>query len=264
MYLERQLKQIKTIAILSGKAIIDIYNSSNYSTQKKSDNSPLTEADLASNKIIVEEIKKYFPEHGILSEEIKDNKERLEKESVWIIDPLDGTKEFISRNGEFTVNIALVYKGRPVLGVIYVPVKQELYYAIKGEGAFFEKNGKKQRINVSDKTKKLNLVKSRSHASEKLQKIIDKNDFGDIKTAGSSLKGCLVAKAEADVYYRLGPINEWDICAMDIIVNEAGGKMTDLKGSKILYNKKDTLIRGFLVSNNKIHDKLLQKVKEID
>ncbi len=149
-----------------------------------------------------------------------------------------------------------------MLRAIYAPAKDMLFYDEKNKDAYFEHEGRKQRISVSkrDKINEMFLIKSRSHSSQKLMDIIEKNKFGKIMTAGSSLKGCLVAKGDADVYFRLGPTNEWDICAMDIIVKEAGGMITDLHGKTISYNKKETLINGFVVSNNKIHDKFLEMI----
>lgn len=268
MDLGKELEAAKELALKAGKEILKIYGSDFEVSEKVDDNSyksPLTEADLRANDIIVQGLRSSFPEYSILTEEEKDNKERLSNEFVWIIDPLDGTKEFIKRNGEFTVNIALVNKARPVLGVIYVPVLDELYFASKNMGAFLEKDKKTKKITVSDKTrpKEMVLVKSRSHATERLLKIIDKLKFAEINTSGSSVKGCLVARGDADVYIRLGPQNEWDICAMNAIINEAGGKMTGLNGKTLKYNKENVLIEsGFLVSNNRIHDKLLELIKE--
>ena len=266
----RELDIAKQLAIEAGKKIMGIYNSEDFDIQEKeNDNhkSPLTKADLAANKIIVTQLRENFPEYAILTEEEVDNKERLSKEFIWIIDPLDGTKEFIKRNGEFTVNIALVHGDIPILGAIYVPVTDELYYATKDKGVFYEKAGNISKITVTDKNKSEDMVfvKSRSHASEKLVKFIEIFKFAEVKISGSSIKGCLVAKGEADVYLRLGPVNEWDVCAMDVIVRESGGRMTDLEGKPLKYNKDLTLITsGFLVSNDKMHQELLDEVDKFD
>jgi len=249
-------------ALKAGKKILEIYKQAEIGVGFKQDKSPVTKADLESNKIIVRGIKKHFPDHGILSEETLDNKERLNKDFVWIIDPLDGTKEFIKKNGEFTVNIALTYKQKPIIGVVYAPALNQLFYASLNKGAFMlDSFGKEHKINVSERAElnKLILVTSRSHASEKIKKIADR--FSEVMKKGSSLKGCIIAKGDADVYFRLGKTNEWDICAMDLIVKEAGGLVTDLHGKELRYNKKNTLINGFLVSNNQIHEKLLALIK---
>jgi len=260
MDLTKELTIAKELAIKAGKEILIIYDSDDFQITNKSENnyaSPLTKADLKANEIIVTKLRKEFPSYAILTEEEKDDKIRLNNDYVWIIDPIDGTKEFIKKNGEFTVNIALVYKTEVVLGVIYVPVSEELYFATKNNGSYLNE----QKINVSNanKQKEMIIVKSRSHASEKLLKIIE--NFKDTIVKGSSLKGCIIAKGDADIYPRLGPVNEWDICAMDIIIKEAGGKLTDLEGKDLKYNKINPLITsGFLVTNNKIHKEILDVI----
>ncbi len=262
MDLVKELILAKKLALQAGKKIMEIYENKHISvTIKKEENreSPLTQADTAANDIIVTGLCQEFPEYAILTEEAIDDKKRLENDYVWIIDPLDGTKEFVNRNGEFTVNIALVYKKEPILGVIYVPVKGEMFYATKGNGAHYEINNKVKKINVSEKEniKEMILVQSKSHSGEKEAAI--RKYFAETKSKGSSLKGCLIAQGEADAYFRFGPINEWDVCAMNLIVQEAGGKMTTLDGFVRNYNSENILIPdGFLVSNNKNHEKLLE------
>ena len=252
----KELEIAKSLAIEAGKRILEIYKSKDLDVQHKEDNSPLTRADKEANEIIVSKLRSEFP-YTILTEEEKDNKSRINEDYVWIIDPLDGTKEFISGRGEFTVNIALVKDRKPILGVIYVPVKEELYYSSE-KGAFFEKDGRVGELKVSEKNNIGNmiLVMSRSHAGEKENRV--RTAFKEAISAGSSLKGCLVASGKADTYIRFGPVNEWDICAMNAIVNGAGGIMTDLEGKELVYNKEDTLVNGFIASNNKIHDELLK------
>ena len=262
MKLTKELEIAKTLAKEAGKKILEVYDSDSFEVTQKGDKGPLTKADIAANKIIVENLRKEFPEHAIFTEEETDDKKRLENEHVWIIDPLDGTKEFIAKNGEFTVNIALVFKQKPVLGVVYAPVMDELYFASEGNGSYLQKNGKIEKIRVSDR-KNLNemvLVQSRSHPSENLTRLISKHSFASIKTCGSSLKGCQVALGNADVYIRFGPTHEWDVCAMDIIVHEAGGFLTDLNGKSLTYNNENTLINGFFVSNNTMHNQLLKRL----
>ena len=156
-------------------------------------------------------------------------------------------------------------QAQPVIGVIYVPVSGELYYAVKGEGAFHV-NNQKESIHVSDvsELQDMTLAASRSHPTEKLTRVIKHIGFKNIENVGSSLKGCLVAEGGADCYIRLGPINEWDICAMDLIVKEAGGMITDIKGRPLYYNKQNVLFEnGFLVSNGKNHKKLLESINFI-
>ncbi len=256
MSLNRELNIAKELAIKAGKHILNIYNGL-ITVKYKEDKSPLTEADKQSNEIIVSKLKEEFQNHAILSEESKDDKSRLNNDWCWIIDPLDGTKEFIKRNGEFTVNIALTYKHKVVLGVIYVPVTDELYYATKNQGAFYEKDGEIKKLQVSDKKENLRLVMSRSHPSDKLKELIDRNDIKNVKRAGSSLKGCLIAKGDAEVYYRFGPTMEWDTAAMECIVKEAGGVFRQMDDTEMIYNRENSLNdKGFYILNN-IENKMM-------
>ena len=256
--MDKELKISKTLALEAGKKILEFYDKE-IKVTNKIDNSPVTQADLAANEIIRDGLIKEFPDYGLLTEEDEDNPERLTKERVWIVDPLDGTKEFISKNGEFTVNIALVERGEPIIGVIYIPAKDELFFAVKDKGSFFEKDRQITKLHVSQRNdiQDMTLIRSRSHATEKELALTQKYDFAKIVSAGSALKGCLVAKGDADVYFRFGSTNEWDICAMDCIIREAKGLMTDLDGNLLKYNKPHTIMEGFLVSNNTIHRRLL-------
>lgn len=247
------IEVIKEIAVKAGEKILEIYDSEDFSIEKKGDNSPLTKADKASNDIIVDFLKNKYPDIAILSEEEKDNLDRLKNKKCFIVDPLDGTKEFIKRNGEFTVNIALAENNKTILGVIYVPVTQEIFYSEKGYGAFYKnlKTGEEKQLHVSDKLDKLIAVGSRSHQSEEFKKIMDekKNKIDMIKSFGSSLKGCMVALGVADIYYRFGPTMEWDTAAMQCIVEEAGGIMKFIDGSEINYNRSNSLNKGFYIVN---------------
>ncbi len=262
MDISSMLENAKELVIMAGEKILEIYNSEDFDITEKKDQegntSPLTRADLAANSVIVIGLKESFPDIPILTEEGKDDKKRQDSSMVWIIDPLDGTKEFIKKNGEFTVNIALVQDGRPIIGVIYVPVTDELYYATEGKGSFYQDQGIK--VSSTSDPKYMEIAVSRSHQSEKLRKLMKR--FREAVVTGSSVKGCLVAKGEADLYPRLGPVNEWDICAMDIIIKEAGGRMTDLDGKELIYNQENPLKKsGFLASNNRNHNELLEIIK---
>ena len=261
---EKELSLAKELSVLAGKKIMEYYKKE-FRVENKVEGertSQVTIADKEANEIIVTSLRKHFPDYGILTEEEVDNFERLNKKYIWIIDPLDGTKEFINGSDDFTVNIALVHNNRPILGVIYVPAKNELYYASKLNGAFVVKDGNKTKINVSNRNKTENMivVHSKNHETKEFYDFIDRVKFKESIPAGSSVKGCRVATGEADVYLRYGPMNEWDVCAMNIIVEEAGGFMTDLKGTLIKYNQKVTLLQGFLVSNSKIHKELLKLI----
>ncbi|SDY98534.1 3'(2'),5'-bisphosphate nucleotidase CysQ [Tindallia californiensis] len=251
MNITRELEIAKELAVKAGKCIMEIYDRS-YEIEVKDDNSPLTEADQASNDVIVEGINLHFPEHAVLSEESKDDSNRHENDWCWVVDPLDGTKEFIRKNGEFTVNIALAYQHKPVLGVIYVPVQEKLFFACKGKGAYMVVNGNKKPIKVSLATEKLRMVCSRSHPDERNKKMLEEKShlISDMKSAGSSLKGCLVASGEAEIYYRFGPTMEWDTAAMHCIAEEAGAILRQMDGSDLLYNRKDSLnAKGFYIIN---------------
>ncbi len=238
----------KKAGLNAGDEIIKIYESGDFSIESKADNSPLTLADKASHKAIVEELEQ--TNIPILSEEGKmiQYQERKDWEYFWMIDPLDGTKEFIKKNGEFTVNIALIHKNRPILGVVYTPVLHDLFTAIKGEGA--TKNGEKISVNQFSKMDEgLKVVASRSHLNDDTQSFLDELNNPEIVSKGSSLKLLMVAEGTADLYPRYAPTMEWDTAAAQIVVEEAGGKVlikdTD---DPVKYNKEDLLNPYFLVS----------------
>ena len=251
---KKEMELAKKLAKEAGLAIMDIYNDEqNIEVEYKEGNSPLTAADKASNAVIVDGLKSSFPEWAILSEEEKDNLKRLENDYCFVVDPLDGTKEFIKRNGQFTVNIALSYKHESVMGVIYVPVTEELYYAARGEGAWLEdKDGNITRLQVSSNTDipTLKLVMSNSHGCKEMDELLEKYQFTNFVKVGSSLKGCMVAKGDAEIYYRHNPTMEWDTAAMQCIVEEAGGIFRQMDDSPMRYNREDSLnAKGFYVIN---------------
>ena len=258
MYL-KELEIAKKAAILAGEAILEVYESGDFGVEAKADDSPLTKADKAANRIIVDMLKEAFPEYAILSEEEKDDLARLDNDLCFVVDPLDGTKEFIKRNGQFTVNIALSYKHKTVMGVVYVPVTGELYHAAKGHGSFLEVNGQIIRIRVSTEKKEkkdLNVVMSNSHGAAQMDQLLKKHNITNFVKVGSSLKGCMIAKGAADVYYRYGPTMEWDTAAMQCIVEEAGGLLMQMDGTEMTYNREDSLnAKGFYILND-IENKL--------
>ena len=252
----KELEICKEAAVEAGKAIMAVYeNEENFGIELKSDASPLTKADKASNKIIVEILSKKFPYYSILSEEEKDDLSRLDNDFCFVVDPLDGTKEFIKRNGQFTVNIALAYKHVSVMGVIYVPVTKELYYASSGDGAFREsESGAIERLMVSDieDIESLRVVASNSHRCEKMDELVKRFNLKNLVNKGSSLKGCMIATGEADVYYRFNPTMEWDTAAMQCIVEEAGGIFRQMDHSPMIYNRENSLNdKGFYMVNKK-------------
>jgi 3'(2'), 5'-bisphosphate nucleotidase len=230
--------------------ILAVYNT-DFSFTSKQDSSPITLADTASNEIITNLLRRDYPRIPFLSEE-SDSTVPDDAEYCWIVDPLDGTKEFIKRNREFTVNIALVHHRKPVLGVIAVPIPGLVYFAAKGCGAFRQDTDGITQIHVSRKLKELIWVGSKTHSGEKEEKLIKRKNFR-IKTtvqAGSSLKGALVAEGKADVYYRFGLTCEWDTCAMQCLVEEAGGIFRQMDGTEMEYNRKNHLNeKGFFAVN---------------
>ncbi len=239
------------IAQAAGQAILAIYER-DFVVEQKADQSPLTEADLASHQQIVAALTELTPEVPILSEESAEipYAQRSTWSRYWLIDPLDGTKEFIRRNGEFTVNIALIEQGRPVLGVVLVPVSGVCYIGEVGVGAWKQQpNGEQVRIQASQCCQQpLRVVASRSHVSAGLQQVLDRIGEHQLVSMGSSLKLCLVAEGAADVYPRLGPTCEWDTAAAQAVVEAAGGQVTDLTGQPLRYNQQDSLLNPhFLV-----------------
>ncbi|RKM57872.1 3'(2'),5'-bisphosphate nucleotidase [Butyrivibrio sp. CB08] len=257
---ERELAVAKEAAIRAGGEIMRIYDTDfTDSIKYKKDESPLTVADIVSNKLIVDVLSKEFPEYAILSEEKKDDVDRLSNPLCFIIDPLDGTKEFIKRNGQFTVNIALSNKHKSVMGVIYVPVTHELYFASEGSGAYLQKADRPvERIHVSDNidTYTLSAVVSSSHLCDEMEQMIQKYHISKLKRIGSSLKGCLVAKGDADIYYRHNPTMEWDTAAMQCIVEEAGGIFRQMDDSELFYNREDSLNHKGFYAINRLENRL--------
>lgn len=244
------LTDIKNIAFKAGELILKIYEQ-DFEVEYKDDNSPLTQADIQSNELICNALLNLYPQIPILSEENKiiAYETRSSWEYYWCIDPIDGTKEFIKKNGEFTINIALIHKGIPILGVVYAPVLEMMYWAKAGKGAFL--NGKKLPLQVNkNQEEKIFVVASKSHLSLETQAFIDSLKSKNIEqvSKGSSLKLCMVAEGIADIYPRLAPTMEWDTAAADAIVRESG-KMTYQFDTNLplLYNKENLLNPWFVV-----------------
>jgi len=247
------LAQLTAIAKDAGKAILDIYHDANFSqvVDFKADDSPLTLADKAAHEVIVEALAKLTPQIPIISEEGKDitYDTRKDWELFWLVDPLDGTKEFIKRNGEFTVNIALIKQHTPVLGVIYVPVKDVLYTGnVANQTAAKTEGSQTAPLQVNNNTENLIAVRSRSHANEAEEALLKEYGVTDSISVGSSLKFCMVAEGKADIYYRHGPTMEWDTAAGHAIVVAAGGKVyANTSNEPFTYNKEVLLNGSFLV-----------------
>lgn len=261
-----ELKKLKEIAIkaaiAAGEKIMEIYETDDFGVDMKSDNSPLTKADIASHDIIME----YLEQTGIpvLSEEGKaiPYAERAKWDLLWIVDPIDGTKEFIKRNGEFTVNIALIKDQQPILGVVYAPAIDELYYSDIENGAFLSTGDNAHSLNSalehsvklpSEKPDRYTVVASRSHMSPETEDFVNelREQHGELEliSKGSSLKLCMVARGKANCYPRFAPTMEWDTAAGQAICNHAGFSVMDWKTkTPMIYNREELLNNWFLVN----------------
>jgi len=255
---EELLPAVIDIARQAAERILDIYHSE-FAVEAKDDKSPLTEADMAAHHVIVDGLERRTPDIPVLSEESAKIpfSERAAWRRYWLVDPLDGTKEFIKRNGEFTVNIALIEDHEPVLGVIVVPVSGLCYFAARGQGAFRQTaDGVPEPIHVRHlDLAHLVVAGSRSHAGPELAGFLERLGSPQLISMGSSLKFCLVAEGKADLYPRLGPTSEWDTGAAQCIVEAAGGIVTDTAMRPLRYNTKESLLNPFFfVSADREHD----------
>ncbi|WP_417439225.1 3'(2'),5'-bisphosphate nucleotidase CysQ [Idiomarina sp.] len=233
------LKEVKDIARDAGAAIMDIYRSNDFDVQKKADDSPLTKADLAAHNIICNGLRALDIQYPVISEESSDISWAQRKHwcRYWLVDPLDGTKEFIKRNDEFTVNIALIEKGVPILGVVYAPALGAMYTGERDRGAFL--NDKAISVAMQE-PETLRVVGSRSHLSQETTDWLDAlGKPYEMLAVGSSLKFCLVAEGKANIYPRLGPTSEWDTAAAHAVLSAAGGDVKTLNGEPLLYNQKE-------------------------
>jgi len=254
-YLNEVMRPACTIARAAGDEILRVYRGE-IEVEMKDDRSPLTAADRASHAVIERGLRGHFPEIPVLSEEGRDipYTERRHWQRFWLVDPLDGTKEFIKRNGEFTVNIALVEDQTPVAGVVYVPVTGRLYLGIRGAGAWCQEEGgvaEAIRVRPSVAGEGLAVVMSRSHPSPELDAYLRGVAVAERVSVGSSLKFCVVAEGRADLYPRLGPTMEWDTAAGQAVVEAAGGSVRQLDGSPLRYNKEELLNPYFVVTTPK-------------
>jgi 3'(2'), 5'-bisphosphate nucleotidase len=249
------LDSVKNISKAAGKAILEVYQGAGeIEVITKADNSPLTQADLAAHRVIVDGLNKLNADIPILSEESDfiSWEEKQSWETYWLVDPLDGTKEFINRNGEFTVNIALIENGVPVLGVVYVPVLDVLYFGARDVGAHKEEDGSSVSIHtasINEQQQSLRVVASRSHRGELLEQWLENagQRFPNVETLcmGSSLKICLVAEGKADIYPRLALTSEWDTAAAQAVLEAAGGMLTDIDHNVYRYNKKENILNPY-------------------
>ncbi len=258
---EQYLAALKEALPQSRELIMEVYHT-DFAVEIKDDDSPVTKADKANDAFLRDFLSKRFPDIGFLTEESMDTKERLHQKAIWIIDPVDGTSEFVHRTGEFTVNIALCVDHEIVLGVIYAPVLNRLYYAIKGQGAYVEQDFKDPvRIHVSDKDFDLKAMRSISHFNEKEKAFMERNNekfSGEATPVGAALKFAYLAEGKFDFYIRIsGGTKEWDVASGDLILSEAGGVMVEPDGSHLTYNREDVYNRNGYVMANKESNLLL-------
>ena len=258
MNLSELVEPAVALARSAGDAILEVY-ATDFDVQAKDDDSPLTQADMASHRVIDAGLRDLTPKIPIISEEsgLASYEVRSKWPMYWLIDPLDGTKEFINRNGEFTVNIALIDGNQPVLGVVHVPVSGKTYTGCEGVGAAVrEGDGGSRSIGVaSTSASPLRVVGSRSHRGASLDTYLKRLGAIEMLPMGSSLKFCVVAEGDADIYPRLGPTSEWDTAAAQAVVEQAGGAVLELDGQPLAYNaKEDILNPHFLVRGPDDHD----------
>jgi len=262
---------IKKIALRAGEIVMEYYGKK-YEVKEKSDikgKSPCTVADEQSNEFIVNELKKKFPADAILSEESVDDLSRLRHRRVWLVDPLDGTRDFIAGTVDFSIMIGLVVDGGPVLGVVFAPARDELYWAEKEKGAFLQQNGVTRQIRVRQEQawEKLILVTRNTKDERKEDALVHELGIQNMLPAGSvGVKLGLIASGQADIHINTNFLaREWDTCAPEIILKEAGGVITNLKGDTLIYNKQETQHKySFVASNTQsLHEKVLKKIKTI-
>ena len=240
------LSRVEAIARAAGNAIMEVYARGSTAVQRKADDSPLTEADLRAHRLIAEQLSSLGQSWPVLSEEASDipAQERHGWSRYWLVDPLDGTREFLSRNGEFTVNIALIDEHRPVLGVVHVPARGESFAGLVGGGAWrVDQAGRMQPLQVrTNSAVPPRVAGSRSHRGDSLDAFLVALGAHEFLSVGSSLKFCLLASGEADVYPRLGPTSEWDIAAGHALLLAAGGCVLQLDGTAVEYNRRESLL----------------------
>jgi len=252
MHYSSILPDVIKVADEASAKVLHIYQS-DFKVDFKSDHSPITAADTASHEIIVRGLRNISRDIPILSEEGKDIpwEERKHWRRFWLVDPIDGTKDFTQRTGEFTVNIAMIEDGEPVMGVVIAPALKEAFWGVVGEGAHLrDRTGKVRRIRVAEPKEVKRVVASKNHLNEDTKAFIDKLGDHELVQAGSSLKFCRIAEGHADIYPRLGPTCEWDTGAAQAVLMAAGGKVQTLEGKQLKYGKEDVLNPFFIASGD--------------
>jgi len=270
--LKAELEAARALARKAGEVILEQYAKEIIAEEKLGvDNfyEPVTEADRMASRIIVDELSEAFPDDAVLSEEEKDDPVlRLTRKRSWIIDPIDGTAGFVQKDGDFAVQIGLTEDGEPIAGIVYLPFYDEMYFAAKDEGSFVEKEGQTTRLHVSNKRElgEMKLAVTRNHWSNRMDRVIKEFGFRDHSRRGSvGLKIGLIASAVCDIYIHLSPRTKlWDTCAPQIILEEAGGKLTDIFGSRMRYDIEDLQNHnGILASNGVAHDEAVKRMRPL-
>ena len=266
---QREIEVAAELASAAGAVLLEHYYSPFLVEQKINaleEIEEVTAADREANELIVARLREEFPHDGILAEESSDTEERLGKDRVWLIDPMDGTKNFIQRDGDFAVQIGLAVSGEAVAGVVYQPVRDVLYRATRGGGAWLEEEGKEaRRMTVSARTKpgEMVLASSRSHRSPRMERVVRAFGFKDEMRRGSvGVKIGLIAEQKADLYLHLSPsTKQWDTCAPEIILAEAGGRLTDLFGQPLRYNAlRIDNQNGVVATNGVAHEMVIENL----
>ena len=257
---EKELQSAIEAGLLAKEKIMEIYNSG-FDVEIKEDNSPVTLADKTADKMIRNHLSKLFPNYAFLTEESDDDMSRLQNDYVWIVDPVDGTKDFVARDGGFTTNIGLAYKHELVVGVVVVPSTGEYYYASKNNGAFYvNAKGEVSRIHVNDKLEDLTVLCSVFHSNDAERELIAKHSdkIKHQQKFGSSLKPCRIAQGLAEISYRMSAgTKEWDTAASQVIVEQAGGIYLKPNKERIMYNRVDVHNREGYIICNRIENFLL-------
>ena len=265
--MEKELEVAKTVARAAGRVLLEIYGGE-FKVQWKGYDDPVTVADRAASELIVKELRKQFPDDGVLSEEAPDDPIRLGKRRVWMVDPMDGTKQFIERIGEFSVMIGLAVEGEPRVGVVYHPTADRMYYAAPGIGAFVEEQWTTKRLRVAllDDPAQMAVAISRSHHKPVNEQVRERLGIPhEVRSGSVGLKFGLIAEGRAHLYIQPGSrTNQWDTCGPEAILREAGGRVTDLDGAPLGYNTAQVRnLRGIVASNGLIHDRALAAVSSI-
>ena len=243
------LEQVTEIAHRAGDAVMEIYESGDFEVETKADQTPLTKADKAAHEIIQAGLKQ-ISDYPVISEEGSHG--AGDSDTFWLVDPIDGTKEFINKNGEFTINIGLIKNGAPVLGVVYAPAKKVMYFGATERGAYKQEDGGQPvSISAEYKGKIPTVVVSRSHLNDETQKFLDQLGEHEKVSMGSSLKLCLIAEGRAAFYPRFAPTSLWDTAAADAVVRAAGGKVTNADGSDLQYHPSQNILNPYFIAKAK-------------